>query len=92
MVGGLIQRAGSGPTGGVGGPKFGPELGPERRRVHGPKTGPEWGRNLQMSLSGRGEMGQQFGAHDEAGLVYQYGNVKNRRERNKKSGSVFSTK
>ena len=92
VVGGLIQRAGSEPTGGAGGPKLGPELGPERRRVHGPKTGPEWGRNLQMSLSGRGEMGQQFGAHDEAGLVYQYGNVKNRRERNKKSGSVFSTK
>ena len=85
------KRAGSGPIGGAGGPKFGPEMGPERRSAPGPNTGPEWRSNPQMASRGRGKVGQQFGAHVKAGLVNQYENVKSSKARNQKSRSVFST-
>ena len=89
--GGLIQRAVSGPTNGAGGPKFGPEMGPERRSEPGPKTGPEWRSNPQTASRGWGKVGQQFGAHNKACLANLYENDKSSKARNQKSGSAFST-
>ena len=107
VVGGMIQRAVSGPTDGVGsriGPNwsqlFGPKMGPERRSEPGPKTGSEWRNNPRKATCGMSEEGQQFGAHNKAGLgrggpvligPNLYENVKSCKAQSQKCGSAFST-